>query len=75
MGNPFVRPSMETTTKHQGLTKFVIWAPDYTDVGALERRLAVRPRHLENAHRLNTEGIIRKYRLAALTENRGLTEA
>ncbi|KAG2052425.1 hypothetical protein BDR06DRAFT_1056962 [Suillus hirtellus] len=34
------------------LPKFVIWAPDYTDEGALERRLAVRPAHLENAKKL-----------------------
>lgn len=28
---------------------FVIWAPDYTDEDAINRRLAVRSRHLETA--------------------------
>ncbi|KAF8558003.1 hypothetical protein OG21DRAFT_81701 [Imleria badia] len=43
----------------QDLIKFVVWAPDYGDAGAQERRFAVRPRHLENAHRLTKEGVIR----------------
>jgi len=29
--------------------KFVVYAPDKTDEGAYERRLSVRPQHLENA--------------------------
>ncbi|KAI9572120.1 hypothetical protein HD554DRAFT_2067090 [Boletus coccyginus] len=41
---------------NQDLAKFVVWAPD---AGADERRLAVRPRHLENVHQLAKEGIIR----------------
>ncbi|KAG8213747.1 hypothetical protein J3R82DRAFT_10453 [Butyriboletus roseoflavus] len=44
----------------QELAKFVVWAPDSTDVGTLEKRLAVRPSHLDNAHRLTKEGILRK---------------
>lgn len=58
---------------NQKLTQFVVWAPDYGDAGAQERRLAVRPRHLENAHQLTTQGIIRKHRPAPY-ENRLLTE-
>ncbi|KAG1904379.1 uncharacterized protein F5891DRAFT_42829 [Suillus fuscotomentosus] len=41
------------------LLNFVVWAPDYTDEGALERRLAVRPAHLENAKKLINQGILR----------------
>ncbi|KIM53666.1 hypothetical protein SCLCIDRAFT_1222642 [Scleroderma citrinum Foug A] len=41
------------------LPKFVLWAPDYADDGALARRMAVRPVHLENANRLIQQGILR----------------
>ncbi|KAJ8596358.1 hypothetical protein M405DRAFT_871407 [Rhizopogon salebrosus TDB-379] len=41
------------------LPKFIVWAPDYTDDGALQRRLAVRPSHLENVKTLINQGIIR----------------
>ncbi|KIJ67521.1 hypothetical protein HYDPIDRAFT_108348 [Hydnomerulius pinastri MD-312] len=41
------------------LPRFVVWAPDYTDEGALARRLAVRPSHLENANKLIQQGILR----------------
>ena len=30
---------------------FAVYAPDYTDEGALERRLKVREQHLANAHK------------------------
>ncbi|PIL32760.1 hypothetical protein GSI_04875 [Ganoderma sinense ZZ0214-1] len=30
---------------------FAVWAPDYTDEGAPERRLKVREAHLANAHK------------------------
>ncbi|KAL7411363.1 hypothetical protein BDY24DRAFT_417160 [Mrakia frigida] len=30
--------------------KYVVWAPDYTDSGALGRRLAVREKHLSDTH-------------------------
>ncbi|KAH9913503.1 hypothetical protein B0H21DRAFT_703925 [Amylocystis lapponica] len=36
------------------LHKFVLYAPDVND--SLQRRLAVRPTHLENAHKLTLEG-------------------
>lgn len=35
---------------------YVIHAYDYTDEQALERRLAVRPQHLDTARRLKAEG-------------------
>ncbi|KAH7902980.1 hypothetical protein BJ138DRAFT_967113, partial [Hygrophoropsis aurantiaca] len=38
---------------------FVLWAPDYTDSNALERRTAVRPRHMVAANRLIENGIIK----------------
>ncbi|KAG1765822.1 hypothetical protein EDD22DRAFT_774739 [Suillus occidentalis] len=41
------------------LSKFVVWAPDYADEGALQRRLAVRPAHLENIKKLVSQGILR----------------
>ncbi|KAF8844621.1 hypothetical protein BDN67DRAFT_942664 [Paxillus ammoniavirescens] len=41
------------------LPKFVVWAPDCTDEGALARRLVVRSSHLENANRLTKQGIVR----------------
>lgn len=44
----------------QSLTTFILWAPDHTDAGAPERRLAVRPSHVNNANKLVKEGIIRK---------------
>ncbi|KAF9244983.1 hypothetical protein BU15DRAFT_41434 [Melanogaster broomeanus] len=44
---------------HSELPKFVVWAPDCTDEGALARRLAVRPSHLENAGKLINQGIFR----------------
>ncbi|KAH0827558.1 hypothetical protein J3R83DRAFT_4279 [Lanmaoa asiatica] len=61
--------------ENQQLTKFVVWAPDYTDASTLEKRLAVRPSHLETIHRLSKEGTIRKHQVAALTNNRRLMEA
>ncbi|KAG2153631.1 uncharacterized protein EDB93DRAFT_1133837 [Suillus bovinus] len=41
------------------LPKFVVWAPDYTDEGALQRRLAVRPAHLENIKNQINRGVLR----------------
>ncbi|KAJ7255307.1 hypothetical protein C8J57DRAFT_1075849 [Mycena rebaudengoi] len=41
------------------LFKFFVYAPDKTDEGALERRLSVRPKHLENAAQLIKDGTIR----------------
>ncbi|KAJ6454700.1 hypothetical protein C8R45DRAFT_1037749 [Mycena sanguinolenta] len=41
------------------LHKFVVYALDKTDEGALERRLAVRPKHLEKASTLISDGVIR----------------
>ncbi|TFK46606.1 hypothetical protein OE88DRAFT_1638060 [Heliocybe sulcata] len=38
---------------------FFVYAPDYTDEGALQRRLEVRPKHLENAKSLIANGTIK----------------
>ncbi|EMD33191.1 hypothetical protein CERSUDRAFT_126342 [Gelatoporia subvermispora B] len=38
---------------------FLVYAPDYTDAEAPQRRLAVRPKHLEGARQLVAEGVIR----------------
>jgi uncharacterized protein len=37
---------------------FVVCAPDYTDPGAVERRLAVRAKHSERVKQLAAEGFI-----------------
>ncbi|KAG2125956.1 hypothetical protein DEU56DRAFT_960936 [Suillus clintonianus] len=41
------------------LPKFVVWAPDYTDEGVLQRRQALRPSHREKALKLISQGILR----------------
>lgn len=52
------RATMSTgPTLHQ----FVIYAPDCTDAGALERRLSVRQTHLAGAAKLYEQGIFRAY--------------
>ncbi|KAJ3555706.1 hypothetical protein NM688_g2428 [Phlebia brevispora] len=38
---------------------FAVWAPDYTDPDALNRRLSVRPKHFENAKPLIDKGVMR----------------
>ncbi|KAJ7512466.1 hypothetical protein B0H11DRAFT_1844252 [Mycena galericulata] len=42
-----------------GLPRFFVYAPDKTDEGAFERRLSVRPKHLENAAKRINDGVIR----------------
>lgn len=37
---------------------FLVYAPDKTDEGALERRLSVRPEHLKNAKALHDSAIL-----------------
>lgn len=37
---------------------FAVWALDYTDADALNRRLAVRPKHFENAKVLADSGYL-----------------
>ncbi|KAJ7253711.1 hypothetical protein B0H12DRAFT_1017457 [Mycena haematopus] len=41
------------------LHKFLVYAPDKTDEGAVERRLSARPTHLENAAKAISAGLIR----------------
>ncbi|MCY7350466.1 MAG: YciI family protein [Cytophagaceae bacterium] len=38
------------------MPQYLLQATDYTDAQALERRLAVRPAHLEVARKLKTDG-------------------
>lgn len=70
-----LRSPVETMAQNQELKTFIVWAPDSTSAGTLDRRLAVRPSHLDNIHRLTKGGIIREHRMAALTKNRRLMEA
>lgn len=38
--------------------KFIVYAPDMTDEGALQRRLSVRPAHLQRAKEEIAKGVI-----------------
>jgi len=38
---------------------YLVWAPDYTDDGALARRMAVRPRHFIIANKYIKQGILK----------------
>lgn len=38
--------------------EFVVYAPDYTDPEALQRRLAVRAQHLAKAQTLHDSGVV-----------------
>ncbi|MBD1386432.1 hypothetical protein IDJ75_14195 [Mucilaginibacter rigui] len=38
------------------MNQYIVTAYDYTDEGALERRMAVRPHHLDGANELHTNG-------------------
>ncbi|KAG2033500.1 hypothetical protein BDR03DRAFT_925514 [Suillus americanus] len=38
---------------------YMVWAQDYTDEGALARRMAVRPKHLLGAKKLVIQGVIK----------------
>jgi len=40
-------------------SQFVIWAPDYTDAEALNRRLAVRGQHIQKVVELFKTGVIK----------------
>ena len=44
----------------RSLHQFVVYAPDYTDEGALQRRLDVREKHLGVAKKLHEVGAISK---------------
>ncbi|PCH35759.1 hypothetical protein WOLCODRAFT_156458 [Wolfiporia cocos MD-104 SS10] len=46
---------MSTQTLH----KFIVYAPDATDPDAFQRRLSVRPKHVEKAADLHRDGIIK----------------
>ncbi|KAG9316411.1 hypothetical protein JVU11DRAFT_2445 [Chiua virens] len=38
---------------------YLVWAPDYTDEGALARRMAVRPKHFIRANKQIKQGILK----------------
>lgn len=40
---------------------FVLYAPDYTDPDAYNRRMAVRQSHLDNAKSLKEQGVMSGY--------------
>ncbi|EAU91565.1 hypothetical protein CC1G_02054 [Coprinopsis cinerea okayama7 len=39
--------------------KFLVYAPDKTEEGTFEKRLSVRPKHIEVAHERNIAGIVK----------------
>lgn len=45
------------TRPMSSLHPFVLYAPDYTDEGALQRRLKVRGQHFATAHELRGKGV------------------
>lgn len=49
---------MASNTDTPAKQTFVVWAPDYGDPDALERRLAVRARHSERVKLLAAEGFL-----------------
>ncbi|KAJ7182773.1 hypothetical protein C8R43DRAFT_868690 [Mycena crocata] len=46
------------SSKVSKLHRFLVYAPDKTDLGAFERCLSVRPKHLENAAKPIRDGTI-----------------
>jgi len=49
---------MATSATATTLHTFVIWAPDYTDEDALNRRLAVREQHLAKIQENRAKGYV-----------------
>ncbi|KAI6169546.1 hypothetical protein EDD17DRAFT_1464103 [Pisolithus thermaeus] len=43
----------------QSQQTYIVWAPDYTDEGALARRMAVRQKHFVTANKLIKQGILK----------------
>ena len=52
------RRNLTTMATSSDLQLFVIWAPDYTDEGAFDRRLAVREQHLSRAEENKKKGYV-----------------
>lgn len=52
--------SISSTPRTLDMHKFIVYAPDKTDEGAFERRLAVRPKHLEVSNKMHEAGTLRK---------------
>lgn len=58
---------MSTTTAPESSPKkyhFVVYAPDYTDAECLQRRMAVRERHLVNARGLLANGPLSEFQVS-----------
>ncbi|KAI0315627.1 hypothetical protein OF83DRAFT_1061785 [Amylostereum chailletii] len=52
---------MSTSGSSSGIPvkhKFIVYAPDKTEPGTLERRLSIRPTHIDNVKQLNKDGLI-----------------
>lgn len=58
----FLQPSRNITSRRLisctavNMHKFIVYAPDKTDEGCFQRRLSVRPKHLENSAKLHEAG-------------------
>jgi hypothetical protein len=37
---------------------YMVWAPDYTDEGALARRMAIRPKHFVGVNKVIKQGVL-----------------
>ena len=58
MATAYCRDCRTIRWQGRGAVQFVVIAYDGTDAGALDRRLAARPAHLENARRMREEGAL-----------------
>ncbi|OAX39961.1 hypothetical protein K503DRAFT_688553 [Rhizopogon vinicolor AM-OR11-026] len=38
---------------------YMVWAPDYTDEGALARRMAIRPKHFIDVNKIIKQGVLK----------------
>ncbi|KAJ8596360.1 hypothetical protein M405DRAFT_805494 [Rhizopogon salebrosus TDB-379] len=38
---------------------YMVWAPDYTDEGALGRRMAIRPKHFVGVNKVIKQGVLK----------------
>ncbi|KAI6129435.1 hypothetical protein EDD16DRAFT_1545565 [Pisolithus croceorrhizus] len=55
--SPVCRRRFIPSTQNQ--QTYIVWAPDYTDEGALARRMAVRQKHFVTANKLIKQGILK----------------
>jgi hypothetical protein len=59
--------SSDMSTPTPTLHKFLVYAPDKTEAGTLEKRLSVRPKHVELAKEHHADGSIRMQLSPALS--------